>query len=346
MMGVEKVAYMSNTIDTLQRPLRDLRISVTDRCNFRCRYCMPEEVFGPDYKFLSKDQLLSFEEITRLANIFVSLGVEKIRLTGGEPLLRRDLPKLIHMLNAIEGVCEVTLTTNGSLLVKHAEELKDAGLRRINVSLDSLDDTIFGQMNGGRSNVKTILEGIDAAAAVGIKVKVNMVVQKGINDQDIVPMARHFRGTGHILRFIEFMDVGNSNGWNLQQVVSKQEIIEFIHAEMPLEPIQASYLGEVASRYRYKGTTEEIGIISSVTESFCSTCTRARLSSNGHLYTCLFADQGTDLRSLIHSGVSDGEIKQAVESVWSSRSDRYSDERLNNTKISNRTKIEMSYIGG
>jgi cyclic pyranopterin phosphate synthase len=340
------MASISKTIDTLHRPLRDLRISVTDRCNFRCRYCMPEEVFGPDYIFLSKDQLLSFEEITRLARIFVSVGVEKIRLTGGEPLLRKDLPKLIHILNAIEGVLDVSLTTNGSLLTKHAKELKDAGLHRINVSLDSLDDQIFGQMNGGRCEVKTVLEGIEAAAKVGMKVKVNMVVQKGVNDQDIVPMARHFRGTGHILRFIEFMDVGNSNGWNLKQVVSKQQIAEYIHAEMPLEQIKSNYAGEVATRFRYRGTEEEIGIISSVTDSFCSTCTRARLSANGHLYTCLFASQGTDLRSMLHNNAGDEEIRALIQAVWTRRFDRYSDERHQHTEIPKKKKIEMSYIGG
>ncbi len=340
------MASISKTIDTLQRPLRDLRISVTDRCNFRCRYCMPEEVFGPDYIFLSRDQLLSFEEITRLARIFVSLGVEKIRLTGGEPLLRRDLPKLIHMLNGVEGVLDVSLTTNGSLLAKHAKELKDAGLHRINVSLDSLDDKIFGQMNGGRCEVKTVLEGIEAAAETGMKVKVNMVVQKGVNDQDIVPMARHFRETGHILRFIEFMDVGNSNGWNLKQVVSKQEIARHIHAEMPLEPIKSNYIGEVASRFRYRGTEKEIGIISSVTDSFCSTCTRARLSANGHLYTCLFANQGTDLRSQLQNEADDEQIRALIQAVWTRRLDRYSDERHHHTKIPKKKKIEMSYIGG
>lgn len=340
------MALISSITDTLRRPLRDLRISVTDRCNFRCRYCMPEELFGPDHPFLQKDQLLSFKEITRLARIFTSLGVEKIRITGGEPLLRKDLPSLIRMLRSIEGVKDVTLTTNGSLLAKHAEQLKDAGLQRINVSLDSIDDTRFGQMNGGRCDVQTVLEGIEAAAKAGLKVKVNMVVIKGSNDRDIVPMARFFRGTGHILRFIEFMDVGNSNGWNLKHVVSKQEILDRIHAEMPLEPVRSTYLGEVADRYRYEGTDEEIGIISSVTDSFCSTCTRARLSANGHLYTCLFASQGTDLRSLLQTEAEDERIRQQIIGVWNSRLDRYSDERLLHTRSRERKKIEMSYIGG
>jgi GTP 3',8-cyclase len=336
----------SRTTDTLQRPLRDLRISVTDRCNFRCRYCMPEEVFGPDYKFLPKDQVLTFEEITRLAKIFASLGVEKIRITGGEPLLRKDLPMLIGMLNSIDGIEDVALTTNGSFLTKRAIELKEAGLHRINVSLDSIDGKTFSQMNGGRSDVKTVLEGIESAAKAGIKVKINMVVQKGVNDQDIVPMARHFRGTGHILRFIEFMDVGNSNGWKLEQVVSKQEIVNRINAEMPLEPVESNYYGEVASRFRYCGTKEEIGIISSVTNSFCSTCTRARLSVDGKLYTCLFAAQGTDLRKLLHSGTSDEDIRKLIQNVWRTRKDRYSDERFYHTEGSKNKKIEMSYIGG
>ncbi|WP_445659586.1 GTP 3',8-cyclase MoaA [Aeribacillus sp. FSL K6-8394] len=337
---------MNKITDTLQRPLRDLRISVTDRCNFRCRYCMPAEIFGPYFQFLKNDQLLSFEEITRLARIFASLGVEKIRLSGGEPLLRKELPKLIEMLGSIEGISDIALTTNGSLLAKHAKALKDAGLHRVNVSLDSLDDKVFRQMNGGRCDVKTVLEGIEAAAKAGMKVKVNMVVQKGINDQDIVPMARYFRGTGHVLRFIEFMDVGNSNGWNLTQVVSKQEIFERVNAEMPLEPIPSNYFGEVASRYRYCGTNEEIGIISSVTDSFCSTCTRARLSADGNLYTCLFASQGTDLRAQLRSGAKDEEIRNLIQDVWSRRADRYSEERFNNTTMPNKKKIEMYYIGG
>jgi cyclic pyranopterin phosphate synthase len=334
------------TTDSLQRPLQDLRISVIDRCNFRCRYCMPEEVFGPDFQFLPKDQLLSFEEIMRLAQLFASMGVKKIRLTGGEPLLRKDLPKLIEMLKSIKGISDIALTTNGSLLAKQAKSLKEAGLDRINVSLDSIDEEVFRQMNGGRCDVNTVLKGIEAAADAGLMVKVNMVVQKGINDQDIFPMARHFRGTGHILRFIEFMDVGNTNGWNLDQVVSKEEIVKRIHDIMPLEPIGSNFLGEVASRYRYCGTEEEIGIISSVSDSFCSTCTRARISANGHLYTCLFATKGTDLRSHLRSGANDEEIKNLLQDVWIRRNDRYSDERLLKTKIPAKQKIEMHYIGG
>ena len=334
------------THDSLERPLRDLRVSVTDRCNFRCRYCMPAEIFDNNFQFMPNEQLLSFEEITRLAAIFASLGVEKIRLSGGEPLLRKDLPRLIRMLNQIDGISDISLTTNGSLLAQKAKELKDAGIKRINVSLDSLDNDIFRQMNGGRCDVKTVLEGIEAAAEVGIKVKVNMVVQKGINDQEILPMARYFRGTGYILRFIEFMDVGNSNGWDLKQVVSKREIVERIHTEMPLESLQSNYFGEVASRYYYRGTNEEIGIISSVTESFCSTCTRSRLSANGQLYTCLFATKGTDLQSLLRLEFRDEEIRERIQEVWGLRFDRYSDERFSATKIPNHQKIEMHYIGG
>ena len=283
---------MTGIKDALGRPLRDLRISVTDRCNFRCRYCMPEEVFGPDYPFLPREKILQFEEIVRLVRIFADLGVEKIRITGGEPLLRRDLPELIRMISEVEGIRDIALTTNGTLLARHAEALRSAGLKRVNVSLDAIDDEIFQRMNGGKSSVRPVLEGIEAAARAGLRVKVNMVVQKGVNDGQILPMARHFRGTGHILRFIEYMDVGNNNGWNLEQVVSKREIIERIHREMPLEPVDPDHYGEVASRYRYRGTDEEIGVISSVTDAFCSTCTRMRLSADGQLYTCLFASQG------------------------------------------------------
>jgi GTP 3',8-cyclase len=345
---MKKMSYIENKrlTDSFGRPLQDLRISVTDRCNFRCRYCMPEEVFTSDYPFLPKDKLLTFEEITRLAGIFASLGVKKIRITGGEPLLRKDLPTLIQMLRSVHGIQDIALTTNGSLLPKYAQKLKEAGLQRVNVSLDSLDDEVFAQMNGGRCKVRTVLAGIEAAAEAGLKVKVNMVVQKGINDQDILPMARYFRGTGHILRFIEFMDVGNSNGWNLGQVVSKREIVERINAEMPLEPVKPNYVGEVASRYRYIGTKEEIGVISSVTDAFCSTCTRARLSADGHLFTCLFATEGTNLRTLLRKGADNREIEELIRNIWTRRGDRYSEERLNHTRKSDREKIEMSYIGG
>lgn len=330
--------------DQLNRPIRDLRISVTDRCNFRCRYCMPAEIFGPDYAFLPQDKVLTFEEMTRLAAAFVSLGVNKLRITGGEPLLRQGLPALIAALNDIEGVEDIALTTNGVLLPRYAEQLAAAGLKRVTVSLDSLDDERFRHMNGGRSAVQPVLDGIEAAAQAGMKVKINMVVQKGVNDQDIMPMAVYFREHKHILRFIEFMDVGNTNGWRLDQVVSKKQIVELIHKQMPLEPIEPHYKGEVASRYRYVGSDEEIGLISSVSDAFCSTCTRARISAEGKLYTCLFASSGYDLRSLIRSGQSDEEIRSSIDQVWRGRADRYSEERLNHTKPL--SKIEMSHIGG
>lgn len=293
----------SVTLDKLQRPLKDLRISVTDRCNFRCRYCMPEEIFGPDYSFLSNDKILSFDEIERITRIFVSLGVRKLRITGGEPLLRRGLPQLIERLNKIDGVEDIGLTTNGSLLKKFAPDLYKAGLSRVTVSLDSLEEERFFYLNGNRSKVQRVLEGIQAAAEVGMKIKINMVVQKGKNEQDILQMAQYFKENKHILRFIEYMDVGNYNGWDLKEVVSKQEIVDTIHQVMPLERIEANYAGEVATRYRYIGSDEEIGIISSVTDSFCSSCTRARISAEGKLYTCLFASKGNDLRTCLESMV-------------------------------------------
>ncbi|RXT05865.1 GTP 3',8-cyclase MoaA [Ammoniphilus sp. CFH 90114] len=336
-----------HAIDSHQRPLRDLRISVTDRCNFRCQYCMPAEIFGPDFKFLPKEKLLSFEELTRLTRIFTSLGVEKIRITGGEPLMRTDLPLLIDMLTQVEGVRDIAMTTNGSLLKRHAKSLKKAGLNRVTISLDSLDEERFGKMNGRGFKVADVLEGIEAAAEEGMKIKINMVVQKGVNDEDILPMAQYFYDKGHILRFIEFMDVGNTNGWKLDQVVPNREIVRRIHQELPLEPVDPNYYGETASRYRYVGTDKEIGLISSVTQAFCSTCTRARLSAEGSIYTCLFASEGHDLRKVIRSGATDEEIRQFIEDVWSARTDRYSEERLKNTKgLKKRTKVEMSHIGG
>ncbi|HDR6217766.1 MULTISPECIES: GTP 3',8-cyclase MoaA [Bacillus] len=336
----------SVTLDKLQRPLKDLRISVTDRCNFRCRYCMPEEIFGPDYSFLSNDKILSFDEIERITRIFVSLGVRKLRITGGEPLLRRGLPKLIERLNKIDGVEDIGLTTNGSLLKKFAPDLYKAGLSRVTVSLDSLEEERFFYLNGNRSKVQRVLEGIQAAAEVGMKIKINMVVQKGKNEQDILQMAQYFKENKHILRFIEYMDVGNYNGWDLKEVVSKQEIVDTIHQVMPLERIEANYSGEVATRYRYIGSDEEIGIISSVTDSFCSSCTRARISAEGKLYTCLFASKGNDLRELLRSEHTDEDITDAVRDIWNNREDRYSDERLNHTNKKTIPKIEMSHIGG
>ncbi|MCZ6941467.1 GTP 3',8-cyclase MoaA [Bacillus mycoides] len=336
----------SVTLDKLDRPLKDLRISVTDRCNFRCRYCMPEEIFGRDYSFLSNDKILSFDEIERITRIFVSLGVRKLRVTGGEPLLRKGLPELIQRLNEIEGVEDIGLTTNGSLLKKFAPDLYKAGLSRVTVSLDSLNEERFSYLNGNRSKVKTVLAGIQAAAEAGMKIKMNMVVQKGKNEEDIVQMAEYFKENKHILRFIEYMDVGNFNGWELGEVVSKQEIVEMIHKVMPLERIEANYPGEVATRYRYSGSDEEIGIISSVTDSFCSSCTRARISAEGKLYTCLFASKGNKLKELLRFGYTDEEITNVIRDIWNNRSDRYSDERLSNTNKKAMPKIEMSHIGG
>jgi len=332
--------------DTLNRPLRDLRISVTDRCNFRCVYCMPKEIFGRDYQFLRRAELLTFEEITRLARLFVAHGVEKIRLTGGEPLVRRDLESLIAMLAPIEGLHDLTLTTNGALLTtEKARALKDAGLRRITISLDSLDDTVFMGMNDVGVPVSRILDAIDHAAAAGLTpIKIDMVVKRGVNEASILDMARHFRGTGHILRFIEFMDVGNSNGWRMDDVVPAAEIVETIGTVWPVVPADPTYYGEVAERWRYLDGGGEIGIIASVTQPFCATCTRARLSADGHLFTCLFAGRGHDFRTLLRGGALDDEIRDFLVSVWRARTDRYSDVRTLQTVM--RKKVEMSAIGG
>ncbi len=330
--------------DTLNRPLRDLRISVTDRCNFRCVYCMPKEVFGSDHQFLERSQILTFEEITRLARLFVGHGVRKIRLTGGEPLVRRDLHRLVAMLAPISDL-DLTLTTNGSLLVRQAQALKEAGLKRVSVSLDSLDDEIFKAMNDADFPVQKVLEGMDAAARAGLgPIKVNMVVKRGLNESSILPMARFFREKGYILRFIEYMDVGHTNGWRMDDVVSAAEIVKLIDAEMPLEPVEPNYRGEVAGRWRYKDGSGEIGVVASVTQAFCRDCNRARISAEGKLYTCLFSIKGHDLRSLLRGGATDEEISQAIGRVWSKRSDRYSELRSENT-IS-LPKVEMSHIGG
>lgn len=330
--------------DTLNRPLRDLRISVTDRCNFRCVYCMPKEIFGPDHQFLHRDEILTFEEITRLARIFVDHGVRKIRLTGGEPLVRRDLHLLIRMLAEIPDL-DLTLTTNGALLPKQAYALKAAGLKRVTVSLDSLDNEIFKAMNDVDFPVEKVLEGMDAAAKVGLDpIKVNMVVKRGLNESSILPMARYFREKGYILRFIEYMDVGHSNGWRLDDVVPAKEIINLISAEMPLEPVDPNYRGEVAERWRYKDGSGEIGVIASVTQAFCSTCNRARLSAEGSLYTCLFGIKGHDFKSLLRSGATDDEVSQLLTRVWGKRTDRYSEIRSENTIAL--PKVEMSHIGG
>ena len=331
--------------DALQRPLRDLRISVTDRCNFRCTYCMPKAVFGPDYAFLPRDQVLSFEEITRLTRLFVAHGVEKIRLTGGEPLVRRDLHLLVAQLREIPGLKDLTLTTNGTLLKAQAQGLRDAGLERVTVSLDSLDDDIFRAMNDVGVPVATVLAGIEAADRAGLRpIKINAVVKKGVNDHTIVDLARHFKGSGHIVRFIEFMDVGSTNGWRLDNVVSGQEIVNLINAELPIEPAHANYRGEVARRWRYTDGSGEIGVITSISQPFCGDCTRARLSPEGALYTCLFGTQGHDFRSLLRGGKSDQEIAAFLASVWHVRKDRYSEIRSEDT-IGLR-KVEMSHIGG
>jgi cyclic pyranopterin phosphate synthase len=330
--------------DARARPLRDLRISVTDRCNFRCTYCMPKEVFGPDYAFLPRSELLSFEEITRLARLFKEFGVEKIRLTGGEPLLRRDIERLIEQLAKLGGL-ELTLTTNGTLLARKARALKDAGLDRVTVSLDALDDAVFRRMNDVDFPVADVLGGIEAAAAAGLApIKVNMVVKRGVNEHEILPMARRFKGSGHIVRFIEFMDVGTSNGWRLDDVVPSREVVRRIDAELSLAAAEPNYGGEVAERWRYRDGSGEIGVISSVTQAFCRDCTRARLSTDGKLYLCLFAHQGYDLRGLLRGGADDGRLSGAIATIWRARADRYSEVR--GAATSGLKKIEMSYIGG
>lgn len=331
-------------LDRRNRPMHDLRISVTDRCNFRCVYCMPKTVFGRDYPFLPRQEILSFEEIVRVARVFAAQGVEKIRLTGGEPLLRKDIERLIEQLAGIAGV-ELTLTTNGSLLAARARGLRDAGLHRVTVSLDALDDAVFKRMNDADYPVAKVLAGIEAAAACGLApVKVNMVVKRGSNDQEILPMVRHFRGSGHILRFIEYMDAGNANGWCMDEVVPSAEVIQRIATEFPLDAIDANYSGEVAERWRYRDGAGEIGVISSVTQAFCSSCTRIRLSTDGKLYTCLFANAGHDLRKLLRDGASDDELTTAITRIWQARDDRYSE--LRGAGIPVAQKIEMSYIGG
>jgi GTP 3',8-cyclase len=331
-------------VDTLGRPVRDLRISVTDRCNFRCVYCMPKEVFGRDYAFLARTDLLTFEEIARLARVFAGLGVEKLRITGGEPLVRRDIETLVGLLAGIDGV-DLTLTTNGALLAAKAAGLKEAGLERITVSLDSLDDDVFRAMNDVDFPVARVLEGIDAALAARlVPVKVNVVVKRGLNEEGILPMARYFRGTGVVLRFIEFMDVGHTNGWRLDDVVPGEEIVARIDAELPVEPVESAYRGEVASRWRYRDGSGEIGVITSVTRPFCGDCTRARLSADGKVYTCLFAARGHDLRALLRAGASDADLARAVSAIWRARGDRYSELRTAATPDPER--VEMSYIGG
>ena len=331
-------------LDARGRSLKDLRISVTDRCNFRCVYCMPKEIYGADHEFLPRADLLTFEEITRIARVFVERGVTKLRLTGGEPLLRRNIERLIEMLAKL-GDVDLTLTTNGALLAKKARSLRDAGLSRVTVSLDSLDDATFRAMNDVDFPVAKVLAGIDAAAAAGLApIKVNVVVKRGTNETSIVPMARHFRGTGHIVRFIEYMDVGATNGWRMDDVVPAAEIVGAIDAEFPVEPADANYAGEVAERWRYRDGRGEIGVIASVTQAFCRDCTRARLSTDGKLYTCLFATDGFDLRALVRETTSDAALGNAVSAIWRQRADRYSEIRTGNT--AQLKKVEMSYIGG
>jgi len=330
-------------LDTLGRPLRDLRISVTDRCNFRCVYCMPKEVFGRDYAFLPRAELLTFEEIERVARVFVGLGVRKLRLTGGEPLLRRELERLVELLAGI-GDVDLALTTNGAALAGKAEALAGAGLDRVTVSLDSLDDEVFRAMNDVDFPVARVLAGIDAAAAAGLPVKVNVVVKRGLNENSILDIAQRFRGTGHTVRFIEFMDVGATNGWRLDDVVPAAEIVRTIATEFPLEPIDAAYRGEVAQRYRYRDGAGEIGVVASVTQPFCGDCTRMRLSADGKLFTCLFAVRGHDLRELLRGGATDAELLGKIDGIWTRRADRYSELRTAETGALR--KVEMSYIGG
>ena len=350
--GLSSVRAAAAVLDPRQRRLHDLRISVTDKCNFRCTYCMPKDVFGPGYKFLPHDALLSFEEITRFAKISAELGVEKLRLTGGEPTLRRNLPTLINMLSQLRTPSgkplDLTLTTNGSTLVKQAKTLRDAGLQRITVSLDSMNDTVFRAMNDVDFPVADVLRGIDAALAAGLApVKVNMVVKRGVNDHTVVEMANHFKGTGVVVRFIEFMDVGATNGWRMTDVMPSRDVVAAIHAVTPLVAVDPHYEGEVAERWRYADGTGEIGVISSVTQAFCATCSRARLSTDGKIYTCLFADHGIDFRALLRDGSSDDDIAALLAGLWQVRTDRYSEIRTAHTNDGAKLrKVEMSYIGG
>ena len=338
-------AMTSPIFDSLERPLRDLRISVTDRCNFRCTYCMPKEVFGRDFHFLPPSDLLTFEEIERLARIFVAHGVQKIRLTGGEPLVRRDVDKLVAKLAGIEGLRDLTMTTNGSLLAGRARALRDAGLQRLTVSLDAVDERTFQRMNDVGFAAADVLAGIDAARDAGFeRIKINCVVKRGVNDAAVVDLARHFRGSGHIVRFIEYMDVGSTNGWRLDDVVPAAEIVAMLDAAFGLEPVAPNYAGEVANRYRYRDGAGEIGIIASVTQPFCRDCTRARLSSEGLLYTCLFATTGHDMRTMLRTGKGDDDIAAMLRGVWHIRADRYSELRTADTM--HLPKVEMSHIGG
>ena len=334
--------------DKLGRPIRDLRISVTDRCNFRCDYCMPKEIFGDDYTFLPKNELLTFEELTRISKIYAQLGVKKIRITGGEPLLRRNLYKLVEQLNLIDGIEDIGLTTNGLLLKKHGKNLYQAGLRRINVSLDAIEDNVFQEINNRNIKASTILEQIDYAVSIGFEVKVNVVIQKGVNDNQIIPMIDYFKNKNIEVRFIEFMDVGNDNGWNFNKVVTKEEMLNMIEQHFEISPVAPKYYGEVAKYFRHKDNDAQFGLITSVSESFCSTCTRARLSSDGKFYGCLFASsEGFDVKALIRNGATDDDLKAQFKRLWSIRNDQYSDNRTMQTIENNRKKkINMNYIGG
>jgi cyclic pyranopterin phosphate synthase len=337
----------SDLRDSLDRPLRDLRISVTDRCNFRCTYCMPAELFGERYAFLPREEILSFEEIERLVALMAPLGVRKVRITGGEPLLRHGLHELVRSLTAIEGVEDIALTTNGTLLERMAGQLKREGLSRLTISLDSLDPEVFSRMNGGKLSVQRVLDGISAAEEAGFEaMKINCVVQKGVNDHTLTALARHFKGTGHIVRFIEFMDVGTKNNWDLEQVLPAAEIAALIDAEMPVESAAPNYVGEVARRLRYRDGEGEIGIISSVSQPFCGECSRARLTTDGKLVTCLFATGGSDLRGLLRSGASDDEVRERISGIWAGRSDRYSEERTELLGTDRPKRVEMYQIGG
>ncbi len=331
-------------LDKYDRPMKDLRISVIDQCNFRCTYCMPAEIFGDDYRFMPTEELLSFDEIVRLVEIFAKFGTEKVRLTGGEPLMRKNMDQLVARLKQIDGIKDIAITTNAIFLVKQAQKLKEAGLNRVNVSLDAIEDEVFQQTNGRGIKTSPVLKGIEAARKAGLEIKINMVVKKGMNESQILPMAKYFKETGDTLRFIEFMDVGNHNGWNMDTVVSKQQIIDTIHAEMPLEPLEPNYYGEVANRYKYSDSEAEIGVISSVTDAFCSSCTRVRLSADGQLYTCLFASEGYDIRNMLRNDSSDQEIISRLIKIWTKRDDQYSVERAEGKPT--KKKIEMSYIGG
>ena len=344
-MALNKPSSSTTAVtDTRKRHLRDLRISVTDRCNFRCTYCMPKSVYDRDFKFLERKQLLSFDEINRLVGIFKDHGVEKVRITGGEPLLRKQLEKLLEMIS-VSHQLDLTLTTNATLLKQKASMLLNAGLNRITVSLDSLDDHTFQTMNDMKVPVSKVLEGIEQADRVGFKpIKINMVVKQGINDQHVVEMAKYFKGTGHIVRFIEFMDVGSTNGWQMSHVVPSRQLVSQINEIFPIEPVEPNYIGEVAERWKYKDGSGEIGFISSVTQAFCDSCTRARLSAEGSIYTCLFATKGTDLRMLLRTGATDATISNVINNLWQAREDNYSEIRTAET--ASLRKIEMSYIGG